>query len=126
MSQPVYRCLLAVAALGIIAVLASSLWSAGITGLVSVCLIVFWPLSGLHHPETWIVGESGEGYTLSVNGKGDSWQISPRSKLLPFALYLVRYCRQSQRSQSGWLFPWQVRDKDYRRLARIVFRQGQL
>ena len=73
-----------------------------------------------------IVGESGEGYTLSVNGMGDSWQISPRSKLLPFALYLVRYCRQSQRSQSSWLFPWQVRDKDYRRLARIVFRQGQL
>ena len=120
--------MLASVAVAIILVLTPVFWWAVLIGCISLCLILVWPLNFTSHPQTWIVDETGEGYTV-ISGRQDNagnWQISPRSKLLPGALYLVRYFQQSQRFETCWLFPWQVQDKDYRRLARIVFRQGQL
>ena len=126
--QSIYRMMLASVAVAIILMLTPAFWWAVLIGCISLCLAVVWPLNIESHPQTWIVDETGEGYTV-ISGRQDNagnWQISPRSKLLPGALYLVRYFQQSQRFETCWLFPWQVQDKDYRRLARIVFRQGQL
>jgi len=120
--------MLAGVAVAIILVLTPAFWWAVLTGCISLCLVMFWPLNFASHPQTWIVDEDGEGYTV-ISGYQDNagnWQISPRSKLLPGALYLVRYFQQSRRFETCRLFPWQLQDKDYRRLARIVFRQGQL
>tara|TARA_B100001245_G_scaffold221845_1_gene193522 strand:+ start:937 stop:1302 length:366 start_codon:yes stop_codon:yes gene_type:complete len=120
--------MLASVAVAIILVLTPALWWAVLTGCISLCLVMLWPLNFESHPQTWIVDESGEGYTVTTSKQGNpgNWQISPRSKLLPGALYMVRFFQQSQRFESCWLFPWQMQNKDYRRLARIVFRQGQL
>ncbi|MAD08939.1 MAG: hypothetical protein CL592_00355 [Alteromonas sp.] len=120
--------MLASVAVAIILMLTPVFWWAVLIGGISLCLAMVWPLNSEPYPQTWIVDEAGEGYTV-ISGRQDNagnWQISPRSKLLPGALYLVRYFQQSQRFETCWLFPWQVQDKDYRRLARIVFRQGQL
>ncbi len=72
------------------------------------------------------VSESGRWLpvvTESAAGQ-EGWQIESRSKLLPFALYIVLVSELTGRRQSLWVFPQQTSELSYRRLARIIFRQG--
>ncbi|MDC8832746.1 protein YgfX [Alteromonas gilva] len=72
------------------------------------------------------VSESGRWVPLVAerNDSQDAWQIESRSKLLPFALYLVMVSERTGRRKSLWIFPRHTSELSYRRLARIVFRQG--
>ena len=95
----------------------------------STCCVVgslLWPLGRHPQPMHWTVSEAGTMREVkeSRSEGTESWQFSHRSKILPFALHLVVCQPQRAENKSYWILPWQVTDENYRRLARIVFRQG--
>ena len=74
--------MLASVAVAIILMLTPVFWWAVLIGGISLCLAMVWPLNSEPYPQTWIVDEAGEGYTV-ISGRQDNagnWQISPRSK----------------------------------------------
>ena len=127
MSQAHYRCLLAVAGVVLVIAIANSVVWSLLSGVLSIVLAIYWPLGPSQRESLWLVNEAGQGQYLgdAPPSRDCTWQICPRSKLLPFALYLVLFHPHSKHYESCWILPWQVSDTDYRRLARIVFRQGQ-
>ncbi|NVK54624.1 MAG: hypothetical protein HWE26_03325 [Alteromonadaceae bacterium] len=79
------------------------------------------------NPEQQIaVTESGRWLPVVDEGADshEAWQIEGRSKLLPFALYVVMVSELTGRRKRLWIFRKQTSELSYRRLARIIFRQG--
>ncbi|OFI32521.1 hypothetical protein BFC17_04975 [Alteromonas lipolytica] len=130
MSRGGYRCLLALSGLALVGMF-FLIMQPGITwlltlSLATLLLALYWPIGHKQQPVRWMLAESGRGRNLAASAleQQDNWQICARSKLLPYAIYVVRFHAQSRCYESCWVMPWQTSDTSYRRLARIVYRQG--
>lgn len=73
--------------------------------------------------------------TLSEDGKWsernaihaedtESWVLDNRSRLTPFALFVMLQKQHTNKRRYQWVWPDQLDDRHYRRLARVIYRQG--
>ncbi len=73
--------------------------------------------------------------TLSEGGKwsernaihakdAENWVLDNRSRLTPFALFVMLQEQHANKRRFQWVWPDQLDDRHYRRLARVIYRQG--
>ena len=102
------------------------LWGLGLP----VVAAIFRPLQ--RHPVNTMcvtLSESGQWHEYSEQPVAsttpkESWAVSRQSRLTPFALFVVLKGQCSHVTRFLWLWPDQVDDQHYRRIARAIYRQG--
>lgn len=69
-------------------------------------------------------GEWSERRAEEGDGKAEHWRLIAQSKLLPFALFVALRSQYGNTTRYVWVWKDQIDDMCYRRLARVIYRQG--
>lgn len=72
------------------------------------------------------LSENGEWLERKASETEDTerWVLDNRSRLTPFALFVMLQDLHTKKGRYQWIWPDQLDDRHYRRLARVIYRQG--